>query len=100
MVIGHQGENVWVSTGGEAVLVAPEQLREAHKEELWEPGLDELTMHDTLMQLHDKISTGEYDGVDERGAGPGPEDEVEPRRDIDGHVDLAKEPRRRYTYKR
>eukprot|EP00969_Alexandrium_andersonii_P264720 11700441-Alexandrium_andersonii.AAC.1 len=34
IMIGHQKENVWVSSGGEAVSVAPEQLREAVEEEL------------------------------------------------------------------
>ena len=91
IVVGHQGEeNTWVSNGGEAVLVAREQLREAVEEECWAPGLDEKDLHETLIDLVEKLDRDELQGVDERGPGPAPEDAVEPPRDVDGLWDFSK----------
>ena len=72
-MIGAQGcENVWVSNGSEAILVATPQLREATEEELWAPGLDELTLHENLMDLQTKLEEGEeMTGADETGPAPG-----------------------------
>ena len=96
IVVGHQGEeNTWVSNGGEAVLVAREQLREAVEEECWAPGLDEKDLHETLIDLVEKLDRDEPQGVDERGPGPAPEDAVEPPRDVDGLWDFSKKMRTR-----
>ncbi len=92
--------NTWVSSGGEAIMVAPEQLREAMEEELWAPGLDDLTLHETLADLQDKIRAGGYEGVDETGPGPGPEDLLDAHKDVDGHDDYSKPLRHRYSSKR
>ena len=92
--------NTWVSSGGEAIMVAPEQLREAMEEELWAPGLDDLTLHETLADLQDKIRAGGYEGVDETGPGPGPEDLLDAHKDVDGHDDFSKPLRHRYSSKR
>ena len=42
VVVGIQQDNIWISVAADAILVAPEQLREAHEEELWAPGHDEV----------------------------------------------------------
>ncbi len=99
VVIGSHEGNHWVSSGGEAAPVAPEQLREAMDEELWSPGFDELTLHENLLDLSEKIKQGDYDGPGERGPGPQPGDLAVARRDVDGLEDFARPLKRRYTGK-
>ena len=99
IVIGMQDTNVWVNTGGEAVLVAPEQSRLAEDEELWSPGLDEMTMHENLMDLQGKLDSGDADFEDDTGPGPEPRDLATARRDVDGHEDFSKPLKRRYRTK-
>ncbi|CAK0900905.1 unnamed protein product [Prorocentrum cordatum] len=43
VVIGHQGENTWVSLGGHAMLVAPEHIKALAPDDVWFPnGRDEI----------------------------------------------------------
>ncbi|CAK0864559.1 unnamed protein product, partial [Prorocentrum cordatum] len=43
VVIGHQGENAWVSLGGRTMLVAPEHIKALAQDDVWFPnGRDEI----------------------------------------------------------
>ena len=51
VVIGHQGENTWVSLGGSTMLVAPEHIKAVSPEDVWFPnGRDE--MSEAIRQLN------------------------------------------------
>ena len=69
VVIGQQGESVWVSHGNSTVLVAKEQLRKAVAEELWAPGLDEVKLYDDLQEMEKRLreDAREHQFEDERG---------------------------------